>query len=174
MHSRHIALLARALIFIGWFTLDSLRTSLGTCGLDFNFYDMAAIIAGPRRIQFGVGDKAGIITLPFAILGLALVLALAIVPSQYLIVARQAPLLLMLACGAFLYHIAQQDLFIAARNADGITTSIVQLVNAITRRSGDLLRRHFGIGAGFWIAGAGELLLAYTATGERGLETQAA
>ena len=174
MHSRHIALLAQALIFVGWFTLDTLRTSLGTFGLDFHFYDMAAIIASPRRLQLGVGENAGIITVPFAILCLALVLAPAIVPSRYLIVARLAPLLLMLACGAFLYHIAQQDLFIAARNADDITTSIVQLANAITRRSGDLLTRHIGIGAGSWIAGAGALLLAYTATRERGLETQAA
>ena len=101
MHSRQIALLAQALIFVGWFTLDTLRTSLGTFGLDFHFYDMAAIIASPRRLQLGVGENAGIITVPFAILCLAVVLAPAIVPRRYLIVARLAPLLLMLACGFF-------------------------------------------------------------------------
>jgi hypothetical protein len=174
MHSRHIALLAQALIFIGWFTLDTLRTSLGSLGFDFHFYDMAAIIASPRRLEFGVGDSADIITIPFAILCFALVLAPAFVPSRFITAARLAPLLLMLACGAFLYHIAQQDLFIAARNADDVTTSIVQLANAITRRGGDLLTRHIGIGAGSWIAGAGALLLAYTAIRKPALEAQAA
>jgi hypothetical protein len=174
MRPRHIALLAQALIFIGWFTLDTLRTSLGSLGFDFHFYDMAAIIASPRRLELGVGDNASIITVPFAILCFALVLAPAFVPTRFSTAARLAPLLLMLVCGAFLYHIAQQDLFIAARNADDITTSIVQLANAITRRGGDLLTRHIGIGAGAWVAAAGALLLAYTVTRERGLETQAA
>jgi hypothetical protein len=174
MHSRHIALLAQALIFVGWFVLDTLRTSLGSMGFDFHFYDMAAIIANPLRLELGVGDNAGIMTIPFAILCLALILAPSVVPSRLATAARFAPLLLMLLCGAFLYHIAQQDLFIAAKNADGITTSLVQLANAITRRGGDLVARHIGVGAGSWVGGAGALLLAYTAIRKPGLETQAA
>jgi|SRR5450755_3994627 len=174
MHSRHIALLAQVLIFVGWFTLDTLRTNLIAFDLDFHFYDMAAVIASPRRLQLGVGDNASIITVPFAILCLGLVLAPALVPGRFVTAARMAPLVLMLICGAFLYHMAQQDLFVAANHSNDLTTSLVQLANAVTRRGGDLLARHIGIGAGAWVGGAGALLLAYTVTRERGLATQAA
>ncbi len=173
MHSRHIAPLAQVLIFVGWFTLDTLRTNLGAFGRDFHFYDMAAIIANPRRLQLGLGDNSSIITVPFAILCLALILAPALVPSRFVTAARMAPLALMLICGAFLYHMAQQDLFATNHSAD-FTTSLVQLANAVARHGGDLLARHIGIGAGTWVAGAGALLLAYTVTRERKFATQAA
>ncbi len=174
MQSRHLALLAQGLIFIGWFALDSLRTTLGSMGFDFHFYDMAAIIANPLRLELGVRDNAALITIPFAMLCLALILAPVLVPKRLLTAARLAPLLLMLVCGVWLYHIAQQDLFIASGNADDIATSVVRLANAITRRGGDLIARHIGVGAGTWIAGAGALLLAYTAIGKKDRAAQAA
>jgi hypothetical protein len=163
MHSRHLPLLAQGLIFIGWFVLDTLKTTLGSVGLHFSFYEVAAIIANPVRLQVGVGDSAGLITIPFSILCLALILAPTVVPSRYVTAARLGPLVLMMVCGAFLYHIAQQDTFIAAGKANDITTSLVQLANVISRHASDLVTRHIGLGAGSWVAGAGALLLAYTA-----------
>jgi hypothetical protein len=174
MQSRHLALLAQGLIFIGWFVLDTLRTSLGSMGFDFHFYEMAAIIANPLRLEVGIGDSARLITIPFSILCLALILAPAVVPSRFTTAARFAPLVLMLVCGALLYHSAQQDTFAVARGANGITTSVVQLVNAVSRHTSDLLTRNIGLGAGSWLAGAGALLLAYSAIRKPGRATQAA
>jgi hypothetical protein len=174
MQTRDLALPAQGLIFIGWFVLDALKTTLGSVVLDFHFYEVAAIIANPVRLEIGIGDGAGIITIPFAILCLALALAPSVVPSRYATAARLAPLILMLVCGAFLYHVAQQDAFIATRNANDITTSLVHLANAISRRTGDLVTRNIGLGFGSWVASAGALLLAYTSMRKSGRAPQAA
>jgi hypothetical protein len=174
MHTRDLALPAQGLIFIGWFVLDALKTTLGSVGFEFHFYEMAAIIANPVRLEIGIGDGAGIITIPFSILCLALVIAPTFVPNRYATAARFAPLALMLVCGGILYHIAQQDFFIAPRNASDITNSLVQLANSITGHIGDLVARHIGVGIGSWVASAGALLLAYTAVRKSGRAPQAA
>jgi hypothetical protein len=174
MHTRDLALPAQGLIFIGWFVLDALKTTLGSVGFHFHFYEVAAIIANPLRLELGIGDGAGIITIPFSILCLALVVAPAVVPSRYATAARVAPLALMLVCGALLYHIAQQDTFAAAGNAGGFTSSLVQLANVISRHTGDLIAQHISLGAGSWVASAGALLLAYTARRKSGRAPQAA
>jgi hypothetical protein len=165
MNARYLALLARGLIFIGWFVFDALKTSLGTAALEFHFYDVAAIMANPLRLLTGVGDGAGFITIPFAALCLVLIVA----PSVPAVASRRdaralhfAPLALMIVCGAVLYYQAQQDTFTAAQNASPITTAVVNLANVLTRHTGQLVARHISLGAGSWLAGAGALLLAWT------------
>jgi hypothetical protein len=164
MSTRYLAMLAQGLIFIGWFVLITLKTTLGSAAFEFHFYEVAAIIANPLRLT-GIGGSAGFITIPFALLCLTLVLA-PIVPavgsSRFAPVIRLAPLALMLVCGAILFHQTQQDTFSAGQNADRITTSVVNLANTLTRRTGQIVARRISLGAGSWLAVAGAVLLAYT------------
>ena len=100
MNSRYLAWIALVLIFIGWFLLDAVTTSVGSVGLEFHFYEVAALIARPLRLLVGLGDGATLITIPFALLCVALLVA-PLVPAlgagPLSPAVRVAPLLLMLA-----------------------------------------------------------------------------
>jgi hypothetical protein len=158
-------LAAVVLVFVGWFLLDTLSTSIGVIGLDFQFFDMAAIIDQPARLFTGIGSNAGLLTIPFGVLSLA-VLAATLAPyvsgSRLARLARIAPLLLMLVCGGILYHETSQDTFTAAQNAGDVTNALVNLANVMARHSVGVAARHIGIGAGAWVAALGALYLAYT------------
>ena len=164
---RYPVLTAQGLVFIGWFLLDAVKTTLGSAALDFHFYDMAAIIANPLRLLTGVGTDAGILTTPFALLCLAVIVAplLPVISRGPLAaLARFAPLVLMVACASILYYQTRQDTFIVAQNSNDVTASLTRLANVLTRRAGGLVSRHIVVGAGSWVAGCGALLLACTAT----------
>jgi hypothetical protein len=159
-----VTLAAVGLVFVGWFLMDTLSTSIGALGLDFHFFDMAAIIAQPARLFTGTGS-AGFLTIGFGVLSLA-VLASTLTPyvsgSRLARLARLAPLLLMLLCGGILYHETSQDTFVAALNASDVTNALVNLANVMARHSLGYAARHIGIGAGAWVAAVGALYLAYT------------
>jgi len=158
-------LAAVVLIFAGWFLLNTLTTTIGAIGLEFQFFDMAAIIDQPARLFTGVGSNAGFLTIPFGVLSLA-VLAVTLAPyvsgSRLARLARIAPLLLMLLCGGILYHETSQDTFSAVQNAGDVTTALVNLANVMARHSVGVAARHIGIGVGAWVAAVGALYLAYT------------
>jgi hypothetical protein len=157
-------LAAVGLVFIGWFLLDTLTTSIGSLGLEFHFFDMAAIIDQPARLFTGTGS-AGFLTIGFGVLSLA-VLASTLAPyasgGRLARLARLAPLLLMLLVGGILYHETSQDTFKAALNASDVTNALVNLANVMARHSVGYATRHIGIGAGAWVASVGALFLAYT------------
>jgi len=177
MNSRYLAWIALGLIFIGWFVLDALTTTLGSVSLEFHFYEVAALIARPLRILVGMGDGANLITIPFALLCLALLVA-PLVPAlgegALAPAVRLAPLVLMLGCGAILYHETQQDTFTAARDAGDLTNSLVGLANSLTHSAAQLVARHISLGAGSWLAGAGAVLLAFGGARKSGHAASAA
>jgi hypothetical protein len=177
MNSRYLAWIALVLIFIGWFLLDAVTTSVGSASLDFHFYEVAALIARPLRLLTGLGDGATLVTIPFALLCLALLVA-PLVPAlgagALAPAVRFAPLALMLGCGAILYHETRQDTFTAARDASGLTNSLVGLANSLTHSAAQLVGRHINVGFGSWLAGAGALLLAYAGAGKPGHAASAA
>jgi hypothetical protein len=176
MNIRYLAMLAQGLIFIGWFVLVTLKTTVGSAGLEFHFYEVAAIIANPLRLLTGTGASAGFITIPFALLCLALILAPmvpAVGSSRFAPAIRLAPLALMLVCGAILFYQTQQDTFTAGQNTNEITTAVVNLTNALARHTGQLVARHISLGAGSWLAGAGALLFACTGMRKTGNAVQA-
>jgi len=158
-------LAALVLIFVGWFFLNTLTTTIGGIGWEFQFFDMAAVIDQPARLFTGVGTNAGLLTIPFGVLCLA-VLAVTLAPyvsgSRLARLARLAPLLLMLLCGVILNHETSQDTFSAAQNAGDVTTALVNLANVMARHSVGVVARHIGIGAGAWVAALGALYLGYT------------
>jgi hypothetical protein len=158
-------LAAVALVFVGWFLLDTLATTIGAIGLDFQFFDMAAVIDQPARLFTGVGSNAGFLTIPFGVLCLA-ILAATLSPyvsgNRLARLARIGPLLLMLLCGGLLYHETSQDTFTAAQNSGEVTNALVNLANVMARHSVGVAARHIGIGAGAWVAALGALYLAYT------------
>ena len=158
-------LAAVGVVFLGWFLLDTLSTSLGALGLDFHFFDMAAIIAQPARLFTGIGSSSEWLSILFGIVCLAVLAAtlLAYVSGSRLArLARLGPLLLMLVCGGLLYHETSQDTFTAAVNSGDVTAALVNLANVMARHSVGVAARHIGIGAGAWIAAVGALYLGYT------------
>ena len=161
-----VSLLALALVFSGWFLMDTLRTSIGAITLEFHFFDMAAIIAEPARLFTGVGSNLAYLTLPFGLL-CALVLASTLAPylsgSRTARLARGAPLLLMLVCGAILYSQTSQDTFVAAQSAGDVSNALINLANVMARHTIGVVARHVGVGGGAWVAAAGALYLGYTA-----------
>jgi hypothetical protein len=169
MNSRYLAWTSLLLIFIGWFLLDTVTTSVGSVSLEFHFYEIAALIARPLRLLFGLGDGANLVTIPFALLCLALLLA-PLVPAigsgPLSPAVRLAPLVLMIGCGAILYHETQQDTFTTARAAGDVANSLVGLANSLAHSAAQLVGRHISVGAGAWLAGAGALLLAFGGTGK--------
>ena len=158
-------LAAVVLVFVGWFLLNTLTTTIGAIELDFQFFDMAAIIAQPARLFTGVGSNAGWLTIPFGVLSLA-ILAATLAPyvsgNRLARLTRIAPLLLMIVCGAILYHETSQDTFTVAQNAGDVTNALVNLANVMARHSVGVVARHIGVGAGAWVAALGALYLAYT------------
>lgn len=158
-------LAAVGLVFVGWFLLDTLSTTIGVIGLDFHFFDMAAIIDQPARLFTGVGGSGGWLTIIFGVLSLG-VLAATLMPyvsgSRLARLARIAPLLLMLVCGGILYHETSQDTFTAAQNSGDVTAALVNLANVMARHSVGVAARHIGVGAGAWVAAVGALYLTYT------------
>jgi len=158
-------LAALVLIFVGWFLLNTLTTTIGSIGLEFQFFDMAAIIDQPGRLFTGIGSSTSLLTIPFGVVCLA-ALAATLAPyvsgSRIARLARLAPVLLMLICGGILYHETSQDTFTAAQNAGDVTNALINLANVMARHSVGVAARHIGIGAGAWVAAVGALYLAYT------------
>lgn len=157
-------LVAIALVFVGWFLLDTLTTSIGALGLDFHFFDMAAIIDQPTRLFTGTGSE-GFLTICFGMVSLVILgstLAPYVSGSRLARLARLAPLLLMLLCGSILYHETSQDTFTAALNSGDMTSALVNLANVMARHSVGFAARHISVGAGAWVAAVGALYLGYT------------
>jgi hypothetical protein len=164
------ALTAIAAVFVGWFVLDTVSMTFGAVRQDFRFYDLAAIIDQPARLLTGI-DRAQVhSTIPFGILCLAtLAAALAARVSRQPLarLAGCAPLALMLACGAILYYETSRDTFAAAPGASDVANAFASFANALARRTGAVVARHIGVGAGAWLAALGALYLAGAAVRKR-------
>jgi hypothetical protein len=154
--------LALICIVAGWFFLDTLVVSAGPWRRTVHFYELAAIIANPMRLFFGIDHSQLPAVIAFTVLCLG-VLCLPLAP--FLSRVREAwlaylvPLALMLICGAWLYARTRGDFFNTAADTDTLTSHVVRFANDLFHRAGQPVARRVSIGAGSYVALIGCLFL---------------
>jgi lysylphosphatidylglycerol synthetase-like protein (DUF2156 family) len=156
--------LALICIVAGWFFLDALVVSAGPWRRAVHFYELAAIIANPARLFFGI-DRA---QLPAVIAFTALCLGVLCLPlAPFLSRVREAwlaylvPLALMLVCGAWLYARTSGDFLNTQADTGTLAADVVRFANDLLHRASQPVARRVSIGAGSYVAIVGSLFLAY-------------
>jgi hypothetical protein len=156
--------LALVCIVAGWFFFDTLVASAGPWRRAVHFYELAAIIANPVRLFFGIDRSQLPAVIGFTVLCLA-VLCLPLAP--FLSRVREAwlaylvPLALMLVCGAWLYARTSGDFFNTAADTGTLTSDVVRFANDLFHRASQPVARRVSIGAGSYVAFIGCVFLAW-------------
>jgi hypothetical protein len=157
-------IIAVAAVFAGWFLLEFVLLNIGPLHQQFPFYDIPAIIARPLRLIFGVDDAALAITIPFAVLCLA-VLGVALLPQlssrRFARFGACAPLALMVIGAVILWYQAAHETFPPPDDAGDVASAFVNLANALTKPARTIVSKHLTLGAGAYLSGIGALYLAY-------------
>jgi hypothetical protein len=148
-------------VFVGWFLTNTLVATLGSLQHGVRFYDMAAIIADPTRILFGV--DAPFQRIVFGVVCLACLMGPLLPmarPARTSVAGCFAPLALMAVCGLWLYAKTSGDLLQGAQDPATLTGSVVRFANDLVHRGSGLVSQHVSVGFGAYLALAGSIALA--------------
>jgi hypothetical protein len=155
------SLSAMVAVLIGWFFTDTLVVSLGSLHHGVRFFDISAAIADPSRIFLGV--DASLPRILFGLICVACLLA-PLLPhwrwTRAAWAAYQAPLLLMILCGALLYSKTSGEFLSAPADAGSLSGGLFRFANDLVHRGSGLVAKHITIGVGAYLAIAGSLVLA--------------
>jgi len=155
------AKLAIVCVLFGWFFMNTLVVSLGSLQHGVHFYDMAAVIADPTRLFFGVDTS-----FQRVFFGLICLVCLAAPVVPHLVhgkaawLAYLAPLALILVCGILLYSRTSGEFFSAPSDANSMSGGLLRFANDLVRQGSDLVSRHIAVGAGGYLALIGSAILA--------------
>jgi hypothetical protein len=153
--------LAMVCVVFGWFFMNTLVVSLGSLQHGVRFFDMAAVIADPTRLFFGVDSALQRIV--FGVICL-LCLAAPLLPqvgkkrSAWLVYL--APLTLMSVCAVLLYERSSGEFFAPPSDTRALSASLIRFANDLVSHGGDLVARHISVGAGAYLALIGCAVLA--------------
>ena len=156
--------LALAGILVGWFLLDTLVVRIGPLSNSLKFYDMAAVIADPGRVLFGLDAGHRLKSLAFGAVCAALALApllAARLPTRLGAAAYASPLAAMLLCAAVLYQRTSGDLLTEPQQAAPLAHDFLRLANELLNRGAASMSRNVRIGAGAWVSFASSAWLAW-------------
>jgi hypothetical protein len=153
--------LAIVCVVFGWFFSNTLVVNLGSLQHGVRFFDMAAVIADPMRLFFGVDNSLQRVL--FGVICLLCLMAPAlphVAKQRSMWLAYLAPLALMVLCGGLLYTKTSGELFAAPGNTRVLGTGILRFANDLVRHGSDLVARRVSIGAGGYLALIGSAVLA--------------
>ncbi|HTT01738.1 MAG TPA: hypothetical protein VMG11_06560 [Steroidobacteraceae bacterium] len=156
------ALVAVAVILIGWFALSTLVTEFAGFRQGFPFYEMWALVKNPARLFTGIGADH----LQLAVFGLLCIGALVGVfapyryPQRAAVLAYLIPLALMIACGILLYARASSDYLADDGRYGSLGSQVVHWANSAANRLGHAAARRVSIGLGGYLSFAASLFLA--------------
>jgi hypothetical protein len=152
---------AIAFILVGWFFIDTLTVSLGSLQHGIRFFDIAAVIADPTRMFFGVESSVQRVLFGLVCLACLLApLAAHLSRSRFASFGYLAPLLLIAICGALLYSKSSSEFISAPSDANSVSSDLIRLANRLLRQGSGLAAKHVAVGVGGYVALIGSLVLA--------------
>jgi len=148
-------LVAMGAIAICWFAMATLVVNLGAWQQSIHFYDLLAVINDPAGRLTGINRAHPLMTLGFALVCSAAVLAP--VAPQF---SRQreawlsylAPLILMAFTGAILYAKTSASYLHANTSVSTVATLLARAAQGVVSRTSELVATHISIGAGAYLA----------------------
>jgi hypothetical protein len=154
--------LAMLCVVFGWYFTNTLVVTLGSLEHGVRFFDMAAVIADPMRLFFGVETSLqrvlfGVVCLACA----AAPLAPRLVKGRAGWLVYLLPLALIIGCGAILYSRTSGEFFATPSDAKSVTGNLIHFANDLARRGSGLVSRHIAVGGGAYLALIGSLVLAF-------------
>lgn len=155
--------IALALIFVGWFVLETLQVVWGPMKHSVHFYDLGTIIKNPTLLFTGVEGERGTNTVIFTLLCFAALIAL-LTPyfwrARFSWFALFAPLVLIAVCALLLYARAPGDILPEQSGGDTIANDLRHFANHLFHRAAAGMARKVTLGAGGYLALIGSVYLA--------------
>jgi len=148
-------------IFFGWFLVDTLVVTLGSLQHGVRFFDMAAVIADPTRLFFGIQGSFQRI-----LFGLVCILCLLAPLLPHLRRERAnwlgylAPLILMIICGALLYSRTSNEFLATPSDAGRVGSNLIRFANDLVHHGSGLVARHISVAVGGYLALIASMVLA--------------